>query len=582
MRMANGPNDGSASLAGTVLGRYAVGRLLGSGGMGVVYEATHRDLGRRVAIKTLRESYAASPESRRRFLREGQAAAQIRHANVADVFDVAIEEGCPYLVLEYLEGEDLASLVARESPLSLERTSDILVPVVAAVAAAHDLGIVHRDLKPQNIFLAIEHSGVVPKVLDFGISKLADAEASATLTGTGAVLGTPHYMSPEQAQGAEVVDGRSDQYSLGVVLYQCATGRRPLQGVPLYSLIQRTVHGDFPPPRQVHPSLPGAFEQVILQAMARDPERRFPSTRALGQALLPFASAGVRAAYAAELGSSGVVAVATPQKHAAADALSTTLGESVHARPVTGARQRRSVRLLLGASVLAAAVAWGLLAQSPVEPAPSPVAAPEAQVADALNEPPSSTQALRPAGVEAPPQAARAREADSAMRANALVAEAEQQLTRGQLALAVTSFRRAYAVSLDPEVLRRGADAQTRLWRSQPEAERCDEARDLWSAYLAVGRDPLARDAARAVLTELGECRQPAAVAPSPTPVARRPAPGKPTSTPAASAPREPPAPPSTSPQAPATAAPIAAPLPSDDPLDGLMDIEPEQEPRGR
>ncbi|HKO94362.1 MAG TPA: serine/threonine-protein kinase, partial [Polyangiaceae bacterium] len=395
--MADDADDRTASLVGTVLGRYSVGRLLGQGGMGVVYEATHRELGRRVAIKTMRESYAASSESRQRFLREGKAAAQIQHANVADVFDVAIEEGCPYLVMEYLEGEDLACLVAREAPLSIERTSDIVMPVVAALAAAHDRGIVHRDLKPQNIFLARERTGVVPKVLDFGISKLAEAEPTATLTGTGAVLGTPHYMSPEQARGGEVVDARSDQYSLGVVLYQCVTGRRPLQGVPLYSLIQRTVHGDFPPPRQVLPALPSAFEEVILRAMARDPERRFPSTRALGQALLPFVSEGLRAAYAAELGGADISPASAPRKPAVlADALSSTLGESAHARPVTGARPRGSFGWLVGALLLVVGtIAWRFAqSSSTASTAALPSTVPAASTPPEASA--SATRALRP------------------------------------------------------------------------------------------------------------------------------------------------------------------------------------------
>jgi eukaryotic-like serine/threonine-protein kinase len=266
-------SDGSASFraaqhVGTVLGRYVLVRLLGAGGMGAVYEGTHQELGKRVAVKLLQERYIASPTARQRFLLEGRAVARIRHPNVADVYDVGIEGEPPYLVMELLEGEDLARLLGREAPLSVQRAADLLIPVVAGVAAAHALGVVHRDLKPGNIFLASERHGITPKVLDFGIAKLADGETSGAATESGTVIGTPHYMSPEQARGVSEIDAKSDQYSLGVVLYQMVTGRLPLAGVPLYAVIFKTVQGDFPAPRQLRPELPSAFEQLILRAMA--------------------------------------------------------------------------------------------------------------------------------------------------------------------------------------------------------------------------------------------------------------------------------------------------------------------------
>jgi serine/threonine-protein kinase len=390
----DGARPRSRPLEGTVLGRYRLVRWLGEGGMGAVYEATHQELGKRAAVKTLHERLAAAPEARQRFLREGKAAARIRHTNVADVYDVGLDGEHPYLVMELLEGEDLGRWLARRGALPVQECADLLVPVVAAVAAAHDLGIVHRDLKPENIFLTRERGGLTPKVLDFGISKLGDADAPSALTGTGALLGTPHYMSPEQARGDKQIDARSDQYALGVILYQCVTGRRPLQGVPLYSLIQRTVHGDFPPPRQLHPALPSAFEALILQAMARQPDRRFASTRALGQALLAFASGAQRSAYGAELGGAP-----PPSPPLAAPALSTTLGESAHVRAVPGPKPRWRRRLAIGAALLLAAGlgGWRLLAQRASSPTEVLAATPTAQRPVHVAAAPASTAPATPA-----------------------------------------------------------------------------------------------------------------------------------------------------------------------------------------
>ena len=204
--------DESEFLApGTTFDRYEIVRVLGQGAMGAVYEAKHVDLQKRVALKTLHPELAKSPESRARFLREGQTASKLRHPNVVDISDVGINGRIPYLVMEYLEGNDLAALIERERVLSVDRTVTLLLPVLAAVSAAHHEGIVHRDLKPENIFLArSRHGHLQPKLLDFGISKVTATTASPALTGTGALLGTPYYMSPEQAMGGKNVDARSD------------------------------------------------------------------------------------------------------------------------------------------------------------------------------------------------------------------------------------------------------------------------------------------------------------------------------------------------------------------------------------
>jgi eukaryotic-like serine/threonine-protein kinase len=289
---------------GTELGRYQIARLLGRGGMGSVYEAIHRDLKKRVAIKTLHPAVAAMPGARARFLREGEAASRIRHPNVVDVTDVATEGAISYLVMEYLEGEDLSALIARTGPLPVAKAVDLLLPVFAAIAVAHDEGVIHRDLKPENIFLARGRiGGIEPKVLDFGISKLTSSGTGNTLalTGTGASMGTPYYIAPEQVRSAAGVDARSDQYALGAILYECMTGRRAHQGETIYEVIRSVGEGSFPRPRAHRPDLPVEIEQVILRAMALDPARRFPSVRALGRSLLGFASPGPRAQWAASL-----------------------------------------------------------------------------------------------------------------------------------------------------------------------------------------------------------------------------------------------------------------------------------------
>ena len=296
--------DAETLPGGTVLGRYQLVRLLGRGGMGAVYEGLHLDLKKRVAIKTLRPALAALPGARARFLREGEAASRISHRNVVDVTDVGTTDGVTYLVMELLEGQDLADRLEQVGSLSIAETLEVLLPVLAAIGVAHDEGVIHRDLKPENIFLArTRHTAMEPKVLDFGISKISSRGSGNTLalTGTGASMGTPYYMAPEQIRSAAGADARSDQYALGAILYQCLTGRRAHEGATVYEVIRSVGDGSFPPPRTVRPDLPVALEQVILRAMRLDPAQRFPSVRALGQALLPFALPAARAQWAPEL-----------------------------------------------------------------------------------------------------------------------------------------------------------------------------------------------------------------------------------------------------------------------------------------
>jgi serine/threonine protein kinase/predicted ATPase len=292
----------AASLAGTSLGRYRLIRLIGRGGMGEVYEAEHEALGRRAAVKVLARRYAQLPEFRTRFIREGRAACRIRHRAIVDVYDVSIEGDQPYLVMELLEGEGLNHLLAREGKLSQTVSADFVVPIVAALAAVHDAGVVHRDLKPENVFLSRQARDVQPKILDFGISMLCDDGAPLELTAAGAFLGTPFYASPEQAlPGTLPIGPATDQYAVGVLLYRLLTGRLPIEAGSALAALQKIAEGAFPPPTSIDPSIPRGFEDLILRAMARLAAARFPSMRALGRALLEFASERIREAYGVEL-----------------------------------------------------------------------------------------------------------------------------------------------------------------------------------------------------------------------------------------------------------------------------------------
>jgi eukaryotic-like serine/threonine-protein kinase len=298
---SHAPHGNGLPGPGESVGGYTILRQVGQGGMAVVFEARHQSLGKRVAVKMLLPHHAARADIARRFVREGEAAARLNHPHAVDVTDVGKDaRGAPYLVMEYLEGEDLASLLERGGKLGVAQTADILVPVISAIGAAHDLGIVHRDLKPQNIFLARRRSDVVPKVVDFGISKI-EAE-SMKLTGTEALLGTPYYMSPEQAQGASNVDARTDQFAIGVMLYECVAGRRPFDGGSLFAVLAQIIHGT---PAPLEPLMAGPdarFEAVVMRALSKNPSQRYRDVRALGAALIPLASPRTQLSYGTDFG----------------------------------------------------------------------------------------------------------------------------------------------------------------------------------------------------------------------------------------------------------------------------------------
>ena len=278
---------------GATVGQYTITRRIGTGGMGEVYEALHVGLDKKFAIKTLRREHAEHETIVARFLREGQVASRIHHPNIVNVTDVGVIDGLPCLIMEYLEGGPLSAMFKREKLIPLNRLVDLMLPVIAAVHAAHKQGVIHRDLKPANIYLARNWTGdAEPKVLDFGISKLMQDPGEITKA-SSSFLGSPHYASPELARGDKNLDARSDQYAIGVMLYEGSCGVRPFahRADSFMSLMYAITEADYLPLRHHRPELPAAFEATVLRAMAKHREDRFPSVHDLGRALLPFASA---------------------------------------------------------------------------------------------------------------------------------------------------------------------------------------------------------------------------------------------------------------------------------------------------
>jgi serine/threonine-protein kinase len=278
-------------LIGTILGdTYEVQRRLGEGGMGRVYEARHVRLGRHYAIKIMHQMFAADRDALARFRREAVAASTIQSANVAQVFDVnATRDGQPYLVYEYIDGEDLGTLLDREGSLSIARAAHIARQVANGMAAAHAAGVVHRDLKPENVMLVKAGDGSdVAKLLDFGIAKVQQEDK---LTRTGAVLGTPAYMAPEQARGGSTIDHRCDIYALGAMIYRAVTGRPAFGGEDAGRTLTSVIWDEPARPKTLRKDLPDALELVIQRAMAKDPEQRFASMAELDAALAPFDAA---------------------------------------------------------------------------------------------------------------------------------------------------------------------------------------------------------------------------------------------------------------------------------------------------
>jgi serine/threonine-protein kinase len=274
---------------GTMLDdKYRVEELIAVGGMGAVYVGTHTKLRKRVAIKVLNPQLSTPPMIER-FHREAITASQIGHEGIAQVTDLGTSAaGEPFLVMELLEGESLAARLKATGALPIEVACELGCAILSPLGAAHRAGIIHRDLKPDNVFLVRQSRGEMVKLLDFGISRATGLEGEFRLTTTGLVLGTPYYMSPEQARGDNVVAPQSDVYSLGVMLYEMLIGRVPISGDNYNQLMYRVMMSEYTPPRQLRPEIPEALEQLIVHAMASDPAHRPASAEEFERALLGF------------------------------------------------------------------------------------------------------------------------------------------------------------------------------------------------------------------------------------------------------------------------------------------------------
>jgi eukaryotic-like serine/threonine-protein kinase len=276
----------------TLASKYRVERVLGAGGMGVVVAALHLALGERVAIKVMRSEVALDADQVARFLREARALARVKGEHVVRVTDVAeLPSGAPYMVMEYLEGSDLAHVLRQRGPFAIAEAANAVLQACAALAEAHAHRIIHRDLKPSNLFLSRRTDGAtVIKVLDFGISKVIDGgDVSTFQTNTTSLMGTPLYMSPEQLRSSKFVDARTDIWALGVILYELVAGAPPFRADSMTDLLLKIASEPLPSLSAARPDAPPAFVEVVTICTQKDRAARYSTVAELARALQPFA-----------------------------------------------------------------------------------------------------------------------------------------------------------------------------------------------------------------------------------------------------------------------------------------------------
>ena len=324
---------------GAIVGaKYRIERALARGGMGSLWVARHAQLGSSVAIKFLDASFAASPAHRARFEREARAAANLKSPHVVQVFDYGFEGAAPYIVMELLEGEDLGQRLHRVRRMGLKDSLKVLVQVGKALRKAHEAGFAHRDLKPANLFIAKIDDEEVVKILDFGIAKEQHA-ALGDATRTGEVIGSPHYMSPEQVRAEKDLDHRTDLWSMGIILYRMLTGVLPFPGDQLGPVLAKILTDPLQPPSAMAPDLPPGMDAFFTRALARDKNQRFQS---IGEMVEAFqAAAGGREAFPSismSLGT-GQIPAASGTAVLTGSALQTASGTVTGGGPITGSGQ---------------------------------------------------------------------------------------------------------------------------------------------------------------------------------------------------------------------------------------------------
>jgi len=390
-------------VSGLVAGKYEVVRLIGRGGMGSVWEGRHASLGTKVAVKFIDREHAESEEARSRFVTEARAAATIETRHAIRIFDHGMtDEGRPYIVMELLVGEALDARIDRLGHVSLHETARVLGQVCRALQRAHDAGIIHRDLKPENIFLvhATDDDEETAKVLDFGIAKILGppGESLTSSTKTGAVLGTPYYMSPEQARGLKHLDHRSDLWSLGVIAYRCVTGQLPFEGESVGDLLVKICTSTPPRPSTTMPGLPPSFDGWFQKALAREPGDRFASASELGDGLALCAGLSIRRGPASVSGRSLRSETAQPSAASTTppSVASVTSGGGLTASPLPSKPNRGVVvvalaTVLLGASVGVAALVKAGARHAEGASTPTPTSTPTSTPTPTPTPTPTST-----------------------------------------------------------------------------------------------------------------------------------------------------------------------------------------------
>jgi serine/threonine-protein kinase len=380
---------------GTVIaGRYRLERPIGRGGMGAVWVARHLQLDSEVAVKVMDPSRLDSTEARTRFDREAKAVAQLRSPYIVQVHDYGVQDDMPYLVMELLEGEGLDARLKRQGRLTPATTTPIVTSVCKALRRIHEVGLVHRDLKPGNVFVSRHDDEEIVKVIDFGIAKSTSPLLGEQATITGALLGSPHYMSPEQVRSGKHVDHRSDLWSVGVIAYRCLTGQYPFGGDMMGDVLVAICTDPFTPASQIVPELGPEADRFFERALTRDPAGRFQSARDLALAFAAFAGdAGASAEWASLPRPEGMPL--EPAFHAAAKGSLTPppAGGTYHPD-----RQPRTRTVLIAAAL---AIVVGGVAAALARSVASPDRAPAASVDPPPRPIETAPAAVKTAAVEA-------------------------------------------------------------------------------------------------------------------------------------------------------------------------------------